>query len=222
MTAKPELLQARATLMKRCNNFFSNLYSERDFAEFRVFVLEDLHWAKVALREVELKNKQSLPEFRKSADEHKNRIEKIEAYLQEQNDLQLVINCFDDDCISFEYFYWKAAAELPKIKTLKKLLDCFTFDDTQEITTEIAEQQIRKFAEVFLEEKQNFKFDSVMQKFFEAIGHILASVLTFGLYTIGQISYSYNKKNSCMFWKSEPELLQDELDNAMQALSATQ
>jgi hypothetical protein len=221
MTRKSELLSTRTALKMRCSNYFTNLYDDKAFERFRVYAESELRQVQREIEDTIQQNKKLKLEFQIPTEELELKKIAITTYLEEKDNLQLVIKCSDNNYTPEpdEYFptYWetfKITSILPQIKAVKSLLDCFALDNL-EVSTEIAKQDIHNFHQVFLTEKDKFKFDTEGQKFLEAIGHILATVLTVGIYAIAQMSYSHYKKNSLMFWKSEPELIQNELDNAL-------
>ena len=223
MTRKSELLSARTALKMRCSNYFTNLYDDKAFERYRVYVESELMQVQKEIEDTIQRNKQLKLEFQISTEELELKNIALTTYLEEKDNLQLVIKCTDNNYTPQpeEYFpiyseTYKITSILPQIKAVKRFLDCFVIDNL-EVSTEIAKQDIHNFHQVFLKEKDKFKFDTDGQKFLEAIGHILATVLTGGIYLIAQMSYSQYKKNSLMFWKSEPELIQNELDNALKA-----
>lgn len=217
MTRKSELLSARDALKMRCNNYFTNLYDCEAFKEFRDFAESDLINVKLEIQ----RNNKLKPQYQIPSEQLENRKNTLDLYLKEKDNLQLVIKCLDNNYTPDEYMVitygsLKITSKLSLLKAVNNLLDCFALiDNNVEISTEVAKQQINNFHQVFLKEKECFKFDTEGQKFLEAIGHIFASIFTGGIYAIAQVSYSLYKKNSLMFWKSEPELIQYELDNAL-------
>jgi hypothetical protein len=213
-------LSARAALKMRCENYFFSLYDDKAFQAFRISVETDLVRVQRDIADTIQQNGKLKSEHQISTEILKLKEETLQNYLQDKNNLKLVIQCIENDYIPDDYFPFNYGfggvlsftSKCPQLKALKSLIDCFALSDNK--STKIA-IQINNFHQVFLKEKENFKFDTEGQKFLEAIGHILATVLTIGIYAIAQMSYSHYKKNSLMFWKSEPELIQNELDNAL-------
>jgi hypothetical protein len=204
------LQKEKKALKDECIRYYSDLYNEKNFNDFKINLKQFLEQeADLTLEKSEAAKQTHDNKLLDYCNERCNFLQTLNNITKEESDNIILAQ----KCLNFpeiEYVYSQNNLTKSKVETLiaLKSLKLFLTDDHSN-----SRKEITKFTTAFNTNKNSFT-DARGLKFKDAIRIILLSIFTAFIYPTVRMGQSLHHRHTPAFWKSNDELLRAKMEKA--------